>query len=165
MKKIKWLEKENNLIHRHFYKWDIERLIEKLNSLHDTNPRTEKSITRQASTLGMSNKVSFEKSQKERQAVEYIKTTNYSLKRISLLTGLSRLRIEKLFNANLIVIKNYYEETENKYFRNEEDIFKALQPKYELKDLKGWEKFQVKQTTQKGYECPKLQTRTLNTYK
>lgn len=165
MKKVKWSEREDNIIHRHFYNWDISRLVEKLNNLHEGNPRNESTVNRQASRLGLSNKVSYEKSQKERQAIEYIKTTGYSLKRISLLTGLSRLRIEKLFNANSIVIKNYYEETENKYFRNEEDIFKALQPKYKADDLQEWEKLQLKQPTLKGYECPKLNTKQLNTYK
>jgi hypothetical protein len=137
-------------------------------SIAERLQRSIHSVKLQANKLKLKSKRQIEIERKKALLLELIISGNRNTLSLSSKSGLTRQTCQKAVYIYESIhgrkIDRVREEPKP-YILSEKEIFDSINPVYDLQDLKGWEKFQLKQDTPKGCECPKLHTKQLNTYK
>lgn len=143
-KDIAWTDEEIQELKNIYHKYGIVKITELINKINPNFERTENSIMNRASILKLKSKKQVELINKKKAAENLIREGKGSLIEIAEKTGLHIRTIDKI----------YY----------------TIVKRTEKKEVAGipsedWEDFYLNQPTPKGYECPKLHTKQLNTYK
>jgi len=142
-KKKLWLKNEDEYLKVFYLEKSIEELIKDLHNINDKIVRTEISIVNRAYKLNIYRRKKKDLKLLKEIVTDYIKLNKYTLDEISKKTNVSICLINKFFEVNIKPSKKHYEEEENKYYRNENDILNELNAEYKIKDLKGWELEQI----------------------
>ena len=156
-----WTNQEYEFLKANFGKMDSGLIAQKLD-------RTENTIRHRAYKIGLCSEKTIERNRKKSLVLKLIKSGIKCPWELSKLSGFGKDTTYKILLTVKTEKKNSkttIEKTEGAYFGNEQDIGTALNLSYSPEDLTSWEKFQLKQPTPKGCECPKLHTKRLNTYK
>lgn len=156
-----WTQSEYDFLKSNFGKIHPSIIANKLD-------RTENTIRHRSYSIGLKSKVTIEREKKRDFVLEQIKNGIDCPWKLSELSGLHKDTCYKILLTVKTLKKNFkkiIEKTEGAYFASEKEIETALNLSYPPECLEAWEKFQLKQDTPKGCECPKLHTKQLNTYR
>lgn len=144
----KWTEGELKSLKLFFPNVELKTAIKEINKINPLIERNEVSIRSKASLEGLK---SYKYKLKQKQillATEELKKCRTDFKQIAKETGINYHTVTKI-NTQL-------------NFRVNETVIKE---KETPESIENWEDYYLKQPTPKGYECPKLHTKRLNTYK
>jgi len=130
--------------------------------------RTENTVRHRAYGMGLQSERTIRINKKRDIVTDEIKNGVDCPLKLAKLSGLSKDTCYKMLltiKTEKKAVKNLIEKTEGAYFSSEQEILTSLDPIYKAEELNDWEKYQLKQSTPKGFDCPKLHTKQLNTFK
>lgn len=161
MRYEKWTTEELDFLKNYYQTTEAKTIAAKLG-------RTTQSVFIMSHKLGLKSSTRIIRENKKKELIQLIVDGCDNVAELSRKSGMCKSACR---NTLYLYVHNNGErirlakEHAKPYILSEEELFDSIDPIYTLEPRDGWEYEQLQKDTPKGFECPKLHTKQLNTYK